>query len=129
MQTSSLGAPRCRIVHAAAWGEDISLQLHVEQGDEYAAHLDTRGEIPVQGLSLNSLLSAYETVDFLKMDVEGAEAEILARNTSWASKVRCLKVETHPPYTPDQCFRALQSLGFEAKRDERHNLGVIGRNP
>ncbi len=43
-----------------------------------------------------------EPIDLLKMDIEGAEQEIFASDTSWLSHVRNMIVEIHPPYTEEQ---------------------------
>jgi FkbM family methyltransferase len=122
-------ARRCRILNVAAWHEDTKLRFIAEAGHEYGARLSPNGAIEVTALSLNTLLASHDVVDFLKMDIEGAESDVLTRHTRWASKVRCLKVETHPPYEPDRCATELGHLGFRTSRDGRHNLAVIARRP
>ena len=62
---------------------------------------------------------------FVKMDIEGAERDVLAQNTEWASHVGCIKVEVHGDYTPDDCVRDLERLGFRARRDRRHEAAVL----
>jgi len=59
-----------------------------------------------------SLVEQYGPVDFIKMDIEGAEREVLSKNTGWASAVRSIQVEVHDPYTVEQCERDLRELGF-----------------
>jgi FkbM family methyltransferase len=120
---------RCRIVNAAAWSEDTTLRLLVQPGHEYGARLSPEGATSVPAVSLDTLLEEFEVVDFLKMDIEGAEAEVLARNTDWAAKVRCLKVETHRPYRLEECAHALALLGFRTTRDEKHSLALVARRP
>jgi hypothetical protein len=67
-----------------------------------------------------------QSIDFLKMDIEGAEAQVLRVNTDWARRVRCIKVEVHGPYTVEDCVRDLQALGFTARPDRKHPAGVVG---
>jgi FkbM family methyltransferase len=120
---------RATVVEAAVWYEDGELQLSVEAGDEWGAHV-AAGEGssgPVPARSLNTLLADEDAVDFLKMDVEGAEREILTRNTDWTRKVACIKVELHGDYTHEACIADLRRLGFEAEPDPRHNRCVVGR--
>jgi hypothetical protein len=62
----------------------------------------------------------------MKMDIEGAEREVLRRNTEWATKVLCLKVEVHPPYSLAECCRDLEVIGFRVKPYGRHRASVIG---
>ncbi len=66
-------------------------------------------------------------IDFLKVDVEGAERVLFQENTSWASKVRCIKVELHPPYSLEECCADLQRLGFSAAVSPDHWSCVLAR--
>ena len=52
----------------------------------------------------------HSEIDVLKMDIEGAEAELLSDGDSWASRVRCIKVEVHVDLA--ECESMLQRLGF-----------------
>jgi hypothetical protein len=54
----------------------------------------------VRAVSLDALVGSHAggaSVDVVKVDLEGAEASILTRNTDWASRVRAISVEVHPP--------------------------------
>jgi hypothetical protein len=86
------------------------------------------GERRARGLSVNSLLDSlgWDRVDFVKMDIEGAEREVLRRNTAWAHRVHSIKVEAHGDYGREQCVRDLQELGFRTALDARHPLAVTG---
>ena len=125
---------RCELIEAAVWPEDGETWYHRWPGatSAYHVHEPTPGEEPqgpiVPTLSLDTLLerSGGGPVAYVKMDVEGAERELLARNTGWASQVACIKVETHGDYTPDDCVADLERLGFDAKRDRRHDAAVLG---
>jgi hypothetical protein len=73
-------------------------------------------------------------VDFVKMDIEGAEKEVLGAAGAWIGKVRCLKVEVHPekastPYTVAACTKDLEKHGMICSRDPRHPACVIARRP
>jgi len=74
----------------------------------------------VRAISLDSLaaeLEEGERVDYVKMDIEGAEEHVLRINTDWAGIVRTIKVEVHSPYTVEDCQRDLRALGFEVSED------------
>ncbi|MGH2876326.1 MAG: FkbM family methyltransferase, partial [Solirubrobacteraceae bacterium] len=73
--------------------------------------------------------SGWAGVDFVKMDIEGAEREVLRQETAWASKVRSIGVEVHPPYTVEQCEHDLRDLGFRTARLVSHEAGVVGDRP
>lgn len=124
---------RAELIEAAVWPEDGETWYHRWPGatSAYYAHEPTPGEPPqgpvVPALSLDTLLARTGgPVSFVKMDVEGAERELLNRNTDWASEVGCIKVEVHGDYTPGDCVRDLERLGFGARRDRRHSAAVVG---
>jgi FkbM family methyltransferase len=125
---------RAEVIQAAAWPEDGEAWYHRWPGGTSAYHLrpPTPGEEPqgpvVPTLSLDTLLERCGggPVAFVKMDVEGAERELLRRNTDWAAQVGCIKVEVHGDYTPEDCVADLERLGFRARRDRRHDAAVTG---
>ena len=83
----------------------------------------------VEALSLNSLLAEEGRdfrVDYMKMDIEGAESEVLRQHTEWADRVDSIKVDVHPPYSVEDCLRDLRALGFEARPDRQHWACVEG---
>jgi len=91
-------------------------------GDEWAhsitdANADAAAEPRrVRATTIDALLSAFgdQPVDLLKLDVEGAEAEILGTAAEWPYRTRALTVEVHAPYTAGECIRDLERLGFDA---------------
>lgn len=118
---------RCDIVEAAVWTIDGSVSFSVDAGDEYAGRVDAeRPGYAVRALSLNTLLAEMGPADYVKMDIEGAEATVLRENTEWASHVDVVNVECHGEYTVDDCRRDLHELGFRTQVNERRSDGVLG---
>jgi len=108
---------RCSIVEGAVWSVDGEIDFVGDHGHEDGARVATSSEQSdfrhrVRAYALSTLLAAEETVDFLKVDIEGGEQILFTENTAWATRVRCLKVEIHEPYTLEECERDLQALGF-----------------
>ena len=71
--------------------EDYSWAFTVSEAGE-------KGISTVEGISVADLLRdfGWERVDLLKMDIEGAELEVLSRGTEeWLDRVRVLAVEFH----------------------------------
>lgn len=54
---------------------------------------------------------AIESIDLLKCDIEGAEAELFGDCISWISLVKRLVVETHHPYSPEALLDDLRGAG------------------
>jgi FkbM family methyltransferase len=118
-------ADRFDVIQAAVWPEDGTTGYYIEAAREYAAHAKQGGE-PVRALSLNTLVeSTGAPIDFVKMDIEGAEADVLSSHTEWASEVRCMKVESHHPYTPEACAAQLDRLGFRTRIDRDSTRAVL----
>jgi hypothetical protein len=65
---------------------------------------------------MNTLLRMFreQPIDFVKMDIEGAERELLKAGGEWTQNVRCVKVEIHPPYSLSECLNDFQRLGMRA---------------
>jgi FkbM family methyltransferase len=126
---------RCLVLHAAVWTADGEVLYDRAEADEQGFHIaedpyprKTPRSVMAPAISLNTLLarSAADQIDYVKMDIEGAERFVLKDATDWASAVRSIKVEVHPPYTVQECDRDLQRLGFSTARLTKRRGGVAG---
>lgn len=125
----------CTLLEGAVWREDGELEYEINEGSEdaftVAPHEPSKGGRMVRAKtwSLNTILRENgdpSIVDYVKMDIEGAEREVLRNNVEWAARVRSIKVELHGDYTTAQCATDLRALGFDAHPDTRHSLCVVG---
>jgi FkbM family methyltransferase len=122
---------RCTVVHAAVWCEDTSLEYagEEEQGFRVTALLhspvSSRGRVLAR--SINGLLEEHgiDVVDYLKMDIEGAEKMVLGSHLEWTDRVRAMKVELHPPATYETCSRTLEARGFTCRPDGEHDSCLV----
>jgi FkbM family methyltransferase len=121
-------ADRCEVIHGAVWRTDGE----VYYGGWPAATSDYQVTgaaegVPVRAVSLATLMRERGgPVDYLKIDVEGAECDLLRDGTGWASEVRCLKVELHGDYSTGRCEADLRRLGFTTRPDPHHWACVVG---
>ena len=123
-------ADRCEIVEGAVWPADGEVTYERQRGHEQGFHVaGESGNATAPAISLNTLLArhGWDQVDFVKMDIEGAEEDVLRRATEWAERVRLIKVEVHGTYGVNDCASDLRALGFETRIDDRHWAAVIGR--
>jgi FkbM family methyltransferase len=120
-------ADRCEVIHAAVWTGDGEVRYRGWAGGT-SNYQVTGGEgAPVRAVSLATLMREQGgPVDYVKVDVEGAERELLSDGTGWAEQVRCLKVELHGEYRAEQCEADLRRLGFRAWQDPQHWACVVG---
>ncbi len=80
------------------------------------------GSVAVQVSTLEHFLDEanIDQVDFLKMDIEGAEHEVLhATSPAVMRRFREIALEYHPNGSADALFQKLSSCGFACKHDAR----------
>jgi hypothetical protein len=68
-----------------------------------------------EGISMPQLLrlANTETIDILKVDIEGAELELFSHHPEeWLPAVRCLTVETHGPKEHEAVYSAMRPYGY-----------------
>ncbi len=119
---------RCEVIQAAVWPTDGEVKYRGWPGGTSNYQVTGAPEgVPVRAVSLATLMATYGgPVDYLKIDVEGAERHLLRDGAGWADDVRCLKVELHGDYGVDECQADLRRLGFRTEPDPRHWACVIG---
>jgi FkbM family methyltransferase len=66
-----------------------------------------------------------DTVDLLKMDVEGSELDILSGSLHILEKVRKIVIEWHSEELRQRCTQLLQDLGFTLVYQEEHRFGDL----
>lgn len=95
---------------------------------------DGVGRIRVPVIGIDDLLAQFPDgrVDVVKMDIEGAEAELLTDDVSWLSRVRALMVEWHEDRAdPAPLIRNVEAAGFQHQRlnvRRQDNLSLFLRN-
>lgn len=118
---------RCQVINAAVWYEDGEVAYGGEEdwGLRVGGGATSRGR--VEALSIDTILNraGWETVDFIKMDIEGAEREIFKRPGGWSGRTRALKVELHNGYGPEECMQDLRLFGFSCRKDTKHPACVV----
>lgn len=84
----------------AIWYQSQSLELFDNGKGEYALSVISNGGLRslVDGISMKDLFEKYnvETIDLLKIDIEGAEFNLFsAGENEWLKKVDCIIIELH----------------------------------
>jgi FkbM family methyltransferase len=94
-------ARRCSLLRAAVWCETghVALQFADVPRAEWAIQVQAAAHGDVPAFDMATLMQRFgiNRISLLKMDVEGAEAEIFAANTSWLSQVEMMAIELHGP--------------------------------
>lgn len=103
-------------IHAGVASEDGRLKLTTPQDGEYwACRTETSEEGDFKAISVPTILDDHrDAVPFLvKIDIEGAEAELFSKNTDWIKLFPILIIELHDWLLPKQAtsvnFRKVSS--------------------
>jgi FkbM family methyltransferase len=128
--------PRASILHGAVWTEDGEVAYGGDRGEWAYRVLDAMDDrtraaelATVPAFSLTTLIDRLApggSVDYVKMDVEGAERFLLASGDGWSERVRCLQVEVHLPLDVAGCARMMEELGFLVTADPTGIPSVTG---
>jgi len=120
----------CRVVHGAVWSTAGTVGYDGNTNWGFAVTETECPERTAQAYTMTQLLDMFPTerVDFVKMDVEGAEGALLENAQEWIGRIRCLKVELHSPWTREWCVDRLREYGMECASDDRHRACVIAFN-
>jgi FkbM family methyltransferase len=113
-----------RVVAAAVGARDGRTKFNLSSDPRQHAASDSKVIIEPTGtvidadvISVPSLMRimGWDEFDLLKVDIEGAEAEVLGGRPQWLAKVRYIIGEGHigAGYTVDACRRDLEPLGFK----------------
>ena len=103
------------LIKKAAWNTDGSIKFQQEGSDAGRISADTMDSITVDTVRLSSLIEKYKP-DFLKMDIEGAEEEVLIDCKNNLSSIKWFFIEYHSKVgcvqKLDQLLETLINSGF-----------------
>lgn len=106
-----------------------------------AYHVTTSGTdnhagklVSVNSITIGSLLAKYrlESVDFMKMDIEGEEIKLFDEQAdlAWLNKVKALNIEIHGDAALLQSIISkLEGYGFRAWKDTNHWSAIMAVKP
>jgi FkbM family methyltransferase len=109
----------CTVVPVAVSGESGTMPIHLTANTSMArlGGTDTGSTSIVETVSLASFVQGHPLPDFIKMDVEGAEAEVLESATSLLmnEKAPTLLVEIHGSEAGARVFAKLRACGYSLR--------------
>ncbi|MGD9827252.1 MAG: FkbM family methyltransferase [Hyphomicrobiaceae bacterium] len=117
----ALNAVSAEVLHAAIWPHDGEVRYGGQES--WGLQVAEDGHTGVTAISMPSLLErfAIETIDFLKVDIEGGERELFAGDLAWLDRTLSLHVEVHYDASYLQSLQEqLTAHGFAAAPDPRH---------
>jgi FkbM family methyltransferase len=83
-----------KALNHAAWSREEDLAFSTD-GEAMGHHIDTHGQITVKGMPLKDIVSPYDKIDIMKVDIEGAEEEFICSAPEYLAPVNLLIIELH----------------------------------
>lgn len=119
--------PNVEPVYGALWNQNTRLRLFGGDKGQNAFRVEAESENlnGVEGYTVTRLMEerGWPSVDVLKLDIVGAEKEVLECSDEWIEKVECIVVELHDRIK-DGCSEAYEAIaeGFSKRwlRGENH---------
>lgn len=126
-------SPSFRFLPYALWSEDTVLPFFAPVENQHVSHSlvnlqSTETSIDVRCRSVSSLMSelGHDRIDLLKLDVEGAEYEVLGSLGGVWPRVVC--VELHGPRGVSEMISFIRSLPYDPIRVDRWNVTLLARD-
>lgn len=120
---------QCKLIHAAVWHENGKINYTGDQAWGFKIDYEktmnmSEGGTPAKTLDTIFKEFGLDKVDYIKMDIEGAEKFVLENAEKWIDRVKMLKIEIHPPATINESLKILERYGFLVKKDMCHPSAI-----
>ena len=130
LQRNAAPYPNVIPLHAALWGEDTRLALANPDDRVDSFRFARHGAAQaVDALSVSSLLERFgiDTLDVLKIDIEGGEEAVFAARPEWVSRVRMFIVELHGSEATRAFAEATAALPAKRYRHGEDEVVLVDR--
>ena len=118
---------RVMTVHAAVWSHSAGVSYSLDREENaFAVGVTANGaqlSASVPSFTPPELIALFhrELVDYVKMDIEGGEHELLLTgDTAWLERVEAISVEIHRDAWTDDIAGVLRDAGFAVRRLVKH---------
>lgn len=95
-----------KVINKAVWNEQTSINFLPDEAD--GGKIAEEGQLTVKTVRLSDYLT--ESIDFLKMDIEGAEHDVLPSISNNLKNVKFLFLEVHLEYNTSQKLENILSI-------------------
>jgi len=126
LQRNASPYPNVRCVQAGVWHRDAKLERVPDDAKPWAYRFqETSRPNGLPSISLDQVAGMFRSqrIDLVKMDIEGAEADVLRPDANWLASVTTVLVETHDRIVPG-CEAAVAS----AMPESEFSRSVHGEN-
>jgi FkbM family methyltransferase len=121
--------PRVRAMRAGVWSRSTWLRIENPDAATWSFRvIESDQPTDIRAVSIADVMQLHgvDHIDILKMDIEGAELEVLTHSADWLGRVGNLLIELHDRYRPG-CTAALESAlrDYDYERSAQGNTVVL----
>jgi FkbM family methyltransferase len=114
LRANTAPVSRIRPINAAIWYRSAKLAIRDPQAKDWAFQVAEAAGAELDALTLNELVPTNAAGKvFVKLDIEGAEAEVMPKNSEWLRRIDYLLIEVHDCYA--EVFKALKGLKYTCR--------------
>jgi 31-O-methyltransferase len=123
-QNVSVYGPRVLVLRAAIWCENGAVRYG--GSDVHDLAIDHTADRSAPAVTVDTLFATYgiDRVAYLKIDIEGAEREVIATDAKWLRRVDQIGLEAHPPGRYADFAGRLEAAGFTCRPHPKHPWGL-----
>lgn len=100
----------CEVIEKAVWTNDNGVSMNITPDDASSTSLKNETSTLIQSIDFRNFLSGLKTRAVLKMDIEGAEMDVLPHCDGALTNVGYMFLEYHSYYKHAQDFDKLLSM-------------------
>lgn len=121
---------RATVLKAALWGKSMSMTVESGNIGTWASTVTVakgNSGSTIEGFDIPTLLKRYdiESVDILKIDIEGAEFDVFsAENLDWINQIKCFQIELENEDCRKVFMKALSQRGFNFSQYREITIAV-----
>lgn len=110
--------PNITSIHSGLWSRRVPLRIVNPDDEPWAFRVEESGD--GDGLAAITVVEALEEMDaerldLLKLDIEGAERDLMGQSQGWIEHVRAIVAELHGPACEEAFFRAVAGHDFRLR--------------
>ncbi len=133
LQKNTAAYPNIRCIKAGVWNSTTLLRIkNLEKDSKWAFQVEETtesGPDTCEGISIDGLLleEKKKEIDIAKIDIEGAEESLFAKNYQWLSKTNLIVIEFHDRIIPGSSkpfWDAVKGMKFK-KYKKRKNVVLV----
>lgn len=121
------------LFNKAIWIDNSSVEYFKHSGfDGYSLNIvsKTKENMKVKGITMSNIIEEHQLdkIDYMKMDIEGSEKDILNHHDlSWLKHVNAMNIEMHltEEENIDDYIRIIKKQGFNTWKDTNHISSII----